>query len=268
MQWSTEAAAGAPPWEISFARRKLSPTAPQQKDNLCGPFHAARVLRDAGITEWRGEPLDQDLVALQAGTTLPQVETGPQVPPGAVSLRDYRYALPRAPAAGSGTSAGGMAEAIEELSAGALTCIPFAGPWSAATLTGLLDATAALEVRLIANLRTGRLWGSRPPLETLVAVLDGAEIPDRPAPDWDVGHFVELQQLVRGRRGTLILVRDSYPSLGWGATYLQPPAAVAAALKRGDGREGGVLAVAPRELQGRLEPAARELGLQLRIWNN
>ena len=38
---------------------------------------------------------------------------------------------------------------------------------------------------------------------------------DPPPADWDTGHFVELAQLLRGRRGALVLVRDSYPTLGW-----------------------------------------------------
>src|SRR5437588_593011 len=67
----------------------------QQKDNLCGPFHVARVLLEAGVTEWDGMPIDQDLVALHAGTTLPADPRGPQVPAGAPSLQDYRHDLPR-----------------------------------------------------------------------------------------------------------------------------------------------------------------------------
>src|SRR5579859_5474440 len=58
----------------------------QQRDNLCGPFHAARVLRELGITEWQGERIDQDLVALHADSALPEIEDGPQVPPGATNL--------------------------------------------------------------------------------------------------------------------------------------------------------------------------------------
>ena len=75
----------------------------QQKDNLCGPFHAARILRDAGLSESGGEPLDQDLVALRAGTVLPVREDGPQVPPGALSITAYRYELPRVDPAASGS---------------------------------------------------------------------------------------------------------------------------------------------------------------------
>ena len=38
----------------------------QQKDNLCGPFWAARVLLEAGFIEWSGEPIDEDLIASRA----------------------------------------------------------------------------------------------------------------------------------------------------------------------------------------------------------
>ena len=39
----------------------------QQKDHLCGPFCAARVLTESGYSTWDGEPIDEDLVALRAG---------------------------------------------------------------------------------------------------------------------------------------------------------------------------------------------------------
>ena len=163
----------------------------QQKDNLCGPFQAARALRDAGVTSWDGEELDQDLIALRAGTVLPEVEKGPQVPPGAVNFRDYRFDLPRAAPAEAGTAAGALAEAIEAAAGGALTVVPLRGKWDGDNIERLIDAAPELGARLLANIRTGPLWGSRPPLEALLAALDGEEI-EAPAADWDVGHFVEL----------------------------------------------------------------------------
>jgi hypothetical protein len=242
-------------------------TALQQKDNLCGPFQAARVLRDAGIVSWDGDELDQDLIALRAGSVLPEVEEGPQVPPGAVNFRDYRFELPRAAPAEAGTSAGGLVEAIEGAAAGALRCIPVRGSWDADTVERLLDTAPALGARLLANIRTGPLWGSRPPLEALLAALDGEEI-EAPAADWDVGHFVELSRTVRGRGGSLVLVVDTYPSLGWMARHLQPPSAVAAALNRGDGREGGVLVVVPSDAAGDAEALAHDLSLDIGLWDN
>jgi Family of unknown function (DUF6885) len=240
----------------------------QQKDYLCGPFHGARALRDAGMTAWDGEPVDQDLVALHAGTLLPEDDGGPEVPPGAQPRRDYRYELPRTDPARSGTSAPGLAAAIEELSGGELVCVPLSGAWTTVAAERLLTALAASDVRLIANLRTGPLWGSRPPLDALLAALDGVEPDEPPAPDWDVGHYIELVQLLRGRAGALAVVRDSYPSLGWGGFHVQPPSALAAALRRGDGRQGGVLAVASRDGAAAVKRLAPELGLEAKIWDN
>lgn len=227
----------------------------QQKDYLCGPFHAARILRDHGVDA------DQDLVALRAGSTL-----GPdgEVPPGARSWQDYRYQLARVEPARAGTSARALAAAIEELSRQQLVCVPLSGRWSALAVEGLFE----FDARLIANLRTGLLWGSRPSAEALLAALDGATATEPPGPDWDVGHFVELVQLLRGRHGALVLVRDSYPSLGWAGHHLQPPAALAAALMRGDGREGGVLAVTAPGDGPAVRELAAELSLDTRLWKN
>jgi hypothetical protein len=243
--------------------RLLTELEPQQKDYLCGPFHAWRVLLDCGIAEFEGEPLDQDLVALHAGTAVP-VGTVDEVPPGAASRHDYRFELPRADREQAGTSAPGLAAAIERLSGGRLVCVPVSGRWSAAAVKRLMD----LDARLLANLRTGLLWGSRPSQEALVAALDGLLVADPPPADWDVGHIVELVQLVRGRRGSLELVRDSYPSLGWGGVHLQPPAAVAEALARDDGRGGGVLAVVSHVVHDAVGKLASELGLKIEMWEN
>lgn len=239
----------------------------QQKDNLCGPFWAARILRDAGVEEWEGEPVDEDLVALRAGTVLPDPDDG-SVPPGADSRTGYRFDLPRVAPADSGTAAAALAAALEAAASGALRCVPLRGAWTAERVVGLLEGTAGLPgVRLLANVRTGAFWGSRPPLDALLAELRGEEASGPPA-DWDVGHFCELELLVRGPGGSLVLVHDSYPSFGCGGRHLQPPRAVAAALERGDGREGGVLAVAPPARAGDVEALAGALALEVGIWDN
>jgi hypothetical protein len=239
--------------------------ADQQKDALCGPFQAARVLLESGVAEWGGTPVDQDLVALRAGTKVPP---GPEVPPGATSLRDYRYQLPVVEPAHAGTSAGGLAEAIALLSERQLECVPLRGAWSAEVVGWLVDAAPRLRARLIANLRTGLLWSTRPPVEALLAELAGERPADVPTAEWDVGHFVELVSIMRGPGGELVLVRDSYPSLGWMGHHLQPPRALAEALMRGDGREGGVLAVVPAGGAGAVGELAAKLGLATRLWQN
>jgi hypothetical protein len=236
----------------------------QQKDNLCGPFWAARLLADAGFERWDGEELDEDLVALRAGTLLPEPDHG-SVPSGAESRTGYRFELPRVEPARSGTAAGALAEAIERASGALLRCVPVRGRWTEERVAELVDRAGG--ARLLANVRTGAFWGSRPTVDALLAELRGERVEGPPA-DWDVGHFCELELLLRGPGGALVLVHDSYPSLGWGGRHLQPPRAVAAALLRGDGREGGVLAVAPPEDSGRLEGLTAELGLEVGVWDN
>jgi hypothetical protein len=239
----------------------------QQKDNLCGPFWAARVLNETGYSSWDGRPIDSDLIALRARTVLPEAHPGPDVPPGAVSLTDYEYELPTAPVEQSGTSAPRLAQAIEAASAGELRVVSLRGQWTPDRVERLVDEARELGVRLIANLRTGRLWGGRPSMEVLLGELEGQSVRE-PAADWDVGHFVELEMLIRGPKGSLVVVHDSYPSLGWAGRHLQPPRAVAAALLRGDGREGGVLAIAAKAQEESVKALATSIGIETGAWDN
>jgi hypothetical protein len=239
----------------------------QQKDHLCGPFLAARVLLESGFVTWDGEPIDEDLIAWRAGSLLPDDSAIAGVPPGALSRAAYRYALPTAPLGQSGTSALALAGAIEAASGEELRCLPLRAAWNADRIESLVDAARDLGARLIANLRTGRLWGSRPPIEVLLAELEGRSVQD-PAADWDVGHFVELEMLIRGPQRSLVVVHDSYPSLGWDGRHVQPPRVLAAALLREDGREGGVLAIVPKARAEAARAVAGEMGLDIRTWNN
>src|SRR5918998_683448 len=130
-----------------------------QKDQLCGPFWGALALTVAG------RPTDQDEVALRAGTTLAEGDPAQWLPPGVSSRTDYSLSLPisrEEPSAG--TSASGLARSVEELSGNALKVIPVAGPWTEAAVAGLVEVATSERAgcTLVANLRTGRLWGSRP----------------------------------------------------------------------------------------------------------
>ena len=228
----------------------------QQKDNLCGPFCVARIL---GV--------DQDVVALAAGTALPPPSERPSVPPGARSWTQYTTALRTAPEAESGSSPDGLMRAVRELSDGEMECVPVRGEWTAERVTEFVDRATAQGARLIANIRTGKLWGGRASADQILTELRG-EPRQGPAPDWDVGHFVELNLVVRVRDGSLVVVHDTYPSLGLGGYHVQPPRAIAAALLRGDGREGGILAVVPKAETEAVRTLAAELGLQVATWDN
>ena len=241
-----------------------------QKDNLCGAFWASLVLRAAGFEEVDGQPVDQDLVALRAGSILPAHEDAEPVPPGESSRTDYRLSIPRTDDASiSGTAASALARAIEELSQGELRVLPVAGPWEAGRVRRLLDEAggAGDAVALVANVRTGLFWPSRPEPSLLVAHLAGERVEPGPA-DWDVGHFVTLVGAAEGSGGTLVVVRDTYASLGWHGYHLQPEEAVAAALERGDGREGGVLCVTPAREAEALRDGLASAGYHVRHWDN
>ncbi len=235
----------------------------QQKDNLCGCFWAALVLRAHGFAA-----VDQDDVALRAGSLLPH-PSDEDVPPGAAPRHDYRLPIPVVDDhAITGTGEPGLARAIAELSGDALAAVPVAGPWTGESVLVLLGVAAeAPGAALIANVRTGCFWGSRSSVALLLAALLGNEV-EGPLPDWDVGHFVTLAGLLRGPGASLVLVGDTYQELGFGGYYLQPAAAVAAALERGDGREGGVLCVCPAEAEERLRGTLVAAGFELRHWDN
>lgn len=235
-----------------------------QKDQLCGAFWGSLALSAAGYS------FGQDEVALRAGTSLAEGDPSEWLPPGAFPRTDYGLSLPRAAdEPSSGTSAMGVARSIEGLSGGGLAVVPVAGPWSPETVAALVGtvADALSECALIANLRTGRLWGSRPPAGLFFDYLLGRPV-EPPPPDWDCGHFLSVLGTITGPGGALVALRDTYRELGWGGYHLQPAGAVAAALARGDGKEGGVLCVAASsgadDFAGRLEAE----GFEVRHWDN
>ncbi|HXA54750.1 MAG TPA: hypothetical protein VNV37_07740 [Solirubrobacteraceae bacterium] len=270
-----------------------------QRDDLCGAFCGALALHAAGVERRAGEPLDQDAVALAAGSVVAASDDPAHLPCGERGRRDYRLALPFVQdAAVSGTTAAGVRDAIEQLSGGALAAIPYSGPWTAATLDGLFELAAACEkpVTLIANLATRHLWGGRAGLNQLLDHLyTGASA--GPPPDWEVGHFVCVFARVRGPHGALYGVADTYPALGWGGVHAQPSACLAAAIARRDrsretrasgadrfedAREasvapigprfsqpaGGVLAVVAAADAADARAGATAVGLREELWDN
>lgn len=258
-----------------------------QRDDLCGAFCGALALHAAGIERFTGgstgnasgpavpkirtgEPIDQDAVALAAGSVVAATPDPGHLPHGETGRRDYRLALPFVEdAAVSGTTAAGVVSAIERLAGGALAAIPYGGPWTARTLDGLFELVAGLErpVALIANLATHHLWGGGARLVQLLDQLyEGAQ--SGPPPDWDVGHFVCVFGRVRGPRGTLYGVADTYPALGSGGVHMQPAERLAAAIERRDKPAGGVVVVLAADDAARVRAGAGEIGLREGIWDN
>lgn len=242
-----------------------------QRDDLCGAFCGALALNAAGLERTpAGEPLDQDAVAIAAGSIVSVGRDPDTLPAGETGRRDYRLEIPTIDDPEiSGTTAAGVAEAIPALSSGAIEALTYAGPWTAQTLRGLFDAAARAEqaVTLLANLATHHLWGGHPTAAQLLAYLyDGAD--DGPAPDWDVGHFVCVVARTEGPGGRLYTVADTYPALGDHGVHLQPEERLAAAIARPDKPAGGMIAAVAAPDAPRLRAAAAALGLEERLWDN
>ena len=228
-----------------------------QKDELCGCFWATLALRLNGEG-----PVEQDDVALVAGSVITSHGSVHLLPGGQKGRNDYRLELPvTEDDAASGTSAQGVALAVSELTEGRLAACPVSGLDASgvrAVLRAAAEATAP--VVLIANVQTGAFWGSHASAAQLAAYLERGALDAGPAADWSVGHFVALIGLGEGRAGALVTVADTYPALGAGGVHLQPVEAVAAAL---EGR--GVLVVAEPDVARRVSDAAGGLA---ELWDN
>jgi hypothetical protein len=242
-----------------------------QKNELCGAFWGTLALRLAGAALDAG-PLDQDAVGLAAGSTLALHQRGDDLPPGEPGRADYRLEFPTVDDSSiSGTSARGLVRALRELSSEHLAVLPVAGPWNPAAVEVVLGAAASCTqpCTVIANVATKHLWNSRPDPSVLLAYLMSGNPDLGPPSEWDVGHFVCLLGAIHGPRGTLVLVGDTYRSLGWGGLHLQPVEGLAHALNRtGSGHPSGVIFVASREDEPAITSRVKDAGLELGTWDN
>ncbi len=239
----------------------------QQKDCLCGPYCAVAVLNEFGIYQWKGQPIDEDEIAMLSATTLPR--NGQAVRPyGTPPRMDYRLDLPRVDDEIAGTSPEGLMRAISLIGNNKLVTLPLCGPWGEKSLKQFFSAVQEIfSVRIIANLRTGRLWGSRPSNSVYIRELEGdPQMP--PTSDWDTGHYCQVVGILRRAGSVFVVIRDSYPNLGWGGYHLQPIRVFAAALERGDGNAGGLLAVGEPHDRAQLERLVRRVGLEIGTWKN
>jgi hypothetical protein len=235
-----------------------------QVDELCGCFHAHLALRLAGVD------VDQEDVALLAGSCV-SVGASRDVLPTGETGRAPRVAFPVRPAATSGTAPSGLVRAIAALGEGRIEAIPVAGPFTTTTTRAVLELACALEqpVTLAANVATAPLWGSHPSAPQVLAYLASGDAAAGPGPDWDVGHFVTLLGTIDGAAGSLVVVADTYPSLGLGAVHLQPIERVTAALRREEfPGDGGILAIVATPEAAGLRAGLEAAGLELHVWDN
>ncbi len=236
-----------------------------QRDDFFGAFCGALAIAATGAGE-----LDQDDVALAAGTTVSRVTHTSSLPAGEAGRRDYRVAPPLiGEEEESGTNAPGLVRAIEELTDGRLAAVPFDGPWSEDAVAALFDAALALEhpAALVANVATRHFWGAGASVAQMLSYLTHGDL-DGPAPDWDVGHFTCVLARATGTAGVLYAIADTYPSLGIRGIHAQPQERLALALRRPGMSPGGVIAVVDAADAGALRDGARSAGLHEGLWDN
>jgi len=77
-----------------------------------------------------------------------------------------------------------------------------------------------------------------------------------------LGHFVSCAGFVHGL-STFFIIRETYKRFG---VQLQPFDSILRGLNRGDGREGGILAIAPKEYNETLVEKLQDF--ELTLWDN
>ncbi len=240
-----------------------------QKDELCGAFWGLVSLRAAGQrTGPDHEQLDQDAVAAVAGSRLSPPPRIRSRPPDEPSREDYRLELP-IDAADPGTSAAGVAQAIQALSANRLAVVPATGAWRVSNLLTLLESLSELPtppVAVVANLHTGKLWPVAASEREYARYLETGRH-NGPQSDWSIGHFVALVGLSHGGIGTLIHVADTYPSRGQHGRHRQPLERIVAALQ-GDDKTRGLLIVLDAHSEDQVIELVAESGLEARFWDS
>ncbi|WP_344856299.1 DUF6885 family protein [Amycolatopsis ultiminotia] len=212
-----------------------------QKDGLAAAFSALAILRAAGIAV-----SDQDEVAVAAGT----VRGSAPLPPGAAARTDFRLPVPR-DAARAGTSAAGIAGAIETLSDHRLAVVPVTGPWRTETVFDLLLELWDLpRVAVLARVDPAELGAPDTPERALTDYLDTG-IPPLWTNRWrpPAPHHLLVAGARIGAEGTLLSVMDTYRELGVDGVHEQPLEWVTAAL-------GTVLLVADADHASSLARAA------------
>ncbi len=236
----------------------------QQHDNLCGAYWAAIFLRSRGFC------YTPEQVAQLAGTVLPVCDPLACIPKGATSRQDYDLPLPTTEQSEqAGTSVSGLMAAISQLSAGTYCLIPVQAEWSTDRIHAIMAVCENEEWHLVplCNLRTNHLWGGQLSISHAIAYLNGDGV-NPPSADWNVGHFLVLAGTVSGKERSLILACDTYPSLGWQGYHLQSTDAIAQALNRGDGDQGGVLLFASQQNKAAIEQELQAQGFTIEAWDN
>ena len=245
-----------------------------QKNDLCGAFWGCLALRQQGYerTPDDGDVLDQDSVGKRAGSTLPLHPEEEELPPGEEGRTDYRLEFPLLEdTKKSGTSIQGAMRAVRAISEAGVDAVTVAGPFETDDVRAIFRVMREVGApgAVVLNVGTRYFWGAHPSPEQVAAYLEGGDPSVGPPPDWDVGHFVGAAGTVAGPQGELVVICDTYPTLGPGGLHLQPIENVAHALRRPDiPGDGGLVLYLPAEAAAEARDRLAALGFDLGMWDN
>jgi len=262
-----------------------------QKENFCGAFTAAYILRGLGYRTCRNEIVDQDYVAYLARVNVDtsdieklrilkrEVESLPKEVAEELSGR-YRsiwYRFNDLPTTQKpeelGASPEGIIYAIQEITMSRLKAIPvktfsksdgnLLSKERMDVLLNILKESEKYGVQAILNLNTKYLLDSEkiPRLSEKLLLRERFEEVFRDS----VGHYVGYAGLIEVDSEPLIIIRETYRRYG---VHLQPADYVMKALLRGDGREGGIIVIMPSEVEGELKNLLLKNGFKVELWDN
>ena len=217
-----------------------------------------RVLRRARAERGRpradpgGEPLDQDAVALAAGSivSLARASAGTLSRPGrpgaaTTGWRSRRSTTPTSPA--RPRPAWWRRSASSRRARSRRSPTRDHGRRRRCAGSSTPPPSCEHPVTLIANLATHHLWGGRPTAAQLLELPLRRRRSTARRPTGTSGTSPASSRAPRGRAARLYAVADTYPSLGDHGVHLQPEERLAAAIARPDKPAGGVIAVVSGE---------------------
>ncbi|MEM3922305.1 MAG: hypothetical protein QXG25_05450 [Nitrososphaerota archaeon] len=262
-----------------------------QKENFCGAFAAAYILRGLGYRLHKSEIVDQDYVAYLARVNVDprdlerlralkreiaclSKEKAEEV------IRENRsiwYRFDDLPTTLKpqelGASPEGVIYAIQEISMSKFKAIPVktfskieGDLLTREKMNSFLDLLRRAEeydAQFILNLNTKHLLDSERITRLSEKLLLGEEFQEIFREG--VGHYVGCGGLIEVDDRQLIIVRETYGKYG---AHLQPAELVRRALLRRDGREGGIIVITPADFEEEVKRFLSERGLRIEIWDN
>jgi hypothetical protein len=237
-----------------------------QKNELCGAFWITLALRALAA-----EKVEQDHVGKAAHSILSTVQTSESLPPGDSGRNDYILELPRIDdSEQAGTSPDGLVKATDDLAKQKLVAIPLSGAWTGEIIEALVQGLFDLNepCLFIANSATRFLWGGKPNPAQVLGYLSGQNVL-APAPDWNVGHYIAVVGQAVGSHRKMALCADTYRTIGWHGTHLQPFDRIADSLRRDDSEfSGGAFVVLNPSAKVKILEIAKTLNLTSKLWDN